>query len=392
MKTSAPCKSSLACFLAIGLTSVIGVGAPVEPQGPPPAAKAGWKAETVVEGLEHPWGLTWLPDGRALITAKRGTLHVVEDGKASEIPMSGLPDVFSENQGALMDVALHPADLEKDRIRVYMTLSTGTKEANRTVLVRGVFDGKEVSGIETLFQVEPDKDSDQHFGSRLVWLPDGTLLMSVGDGGNPPQEIDGMLARDQAQNKRSHLGAVLRLTEDGKAAPDNPFANEEGARPELWTIGNRNIQGMTRDPESGRIWANEHGPQGGDELNILRAGENYGWPLQTYGLDYRTSETIGQTNVEDAVSPVAVWTPAHAPSGLAFYNGDAFPDWKGSLFSGGLASKDIRRIMIDGEGSVTGQERLEIDRRVRDVSQGPDGYLYAITDEENGRLLKIVPE
>jgi aldose sugar dehydrogenase len=270
-----------------------------------------------------------------------------------------------------------------------MTMSAGTQQENRTILVRGVFEGTRVTNIETLFQVEPSKTGRAHFGSRLLWLPDGTLLMSVGDGGNPPQEIGGMLAREQAQNLGSHLGAVLRLTADGKPASDNPFIDRPDARPEIWTYGHRNIQGLTRDPQSGRVWANEHGPFGGDELNVIERGQNYGWPLQTLGRDYRTREPIGKPRVEGMVAPRAVWTPAHAPSGLAFYTGDRIPDWRGSLFSGGLAAEDIRRVMLDADGKVTGQERLTIGHRVRDVKQGPDGYLYAITDEENGRLLRI---
>jgi aldose sugar dehydrogenase len=374
--------------LAATIVALVAVGlrAQPEPTGPPPEAQ-GWRAVTVAEGLRHPWGLAWLPDGRTLVTAKHGTLHVLEKNRFQEVPLDGLPSVFSENQGALMDIALQPG--QGGDPRVYMTLSTGTEEENRTILVRGAFDGRRVGNIETIFRVEPAKSGAQHFGSRLLWLPDGTLLMSVGDGGNPPLRIGGMLAREQAQNQQSHLGAVLRLTADGKPAPDNPFVNEANARPEIWTYGNRNIQGLARDPQSGRVWANEHGPFGGDELNLLQAGRNYGWPLQTHGRDYRTKEEIGKRSVEGMVDPHVIWTPAHAPSGLAFYTGDRYPDWRGSLFSGGLASKDIRRVILDGNGNVTGQERFTIDRRVRDVKQGPDGYLYAITDEEDGRLLRI---
>jgi aldose sugar dehydrogenase len=358
-----------------------------EPTGPPPETK-GWRAVTVAEGVSHPWGMTWLPDGRLLVTAKAGTLHVLNKDRFDEIPMEGLPRVFSSGQGGLLDIAVHP----KDRSRVYMTLSAGTEQENRTILVRGRFDGKRVTNVETLFRVQPGKSGGAHFGSRLLWLPDGTLLMSIGDGGNPPQQIDGMLAREQAQNLESHHGTVLRLTEDGKPASGNPFLKKDGARPEIWTYGHRNIQGIARDPESGRIWANEHGPLGGDELNLLEQGQNYGWPLVTLGRDYKTKEEIGEDTMEGMVAPHVVWTPAHAPSGLAFYNGDQFPDWRGSLFSGGLRSEDIRRIALDGDGKVTGQERLSIGSRVRDVRQGPDGFLYALTDEENGRLLRIEPE
>ncbi|MBA2556794.1 MAG: PQQ-dependent sugar dehydrogenase [Chloroflexi bacterium] len=358
-----------------------------QPSGPPPEAK-GWRSVTVAEGVSHPWGMTWLPDGRLILTAKQGTLHVLNGDRFDRIEVDGLPPVFSEGQGALMDIALHP----KDPSRLYMTMSTGTSEENRTILVRGAFDGKRVTKVETLFSVEPPKSGTQHFGSRLLWLPDGTLLMSIGDGGNPPLQIGGKLAREQAQNLESHHGSVLRLTEDGKPAPDNPLAGKQGARPEIWSYGHRNIQGMTRDSESGRIWANEHGPFGGDELNLLEAGQNYGWPLVTLGRGYKTKEAIGEDSMEGMVEPRVVWTPAHAPSGLAFYTGKHFPDWRGSLFSGGLRSEDIRRISLDGQGKVVGQDRLSIGSRVRDVRQGPDGFLYAITDEKNGRLLRIEPE
>jgi aldose sugar dehydrogenase len=366
-----------------------GAFAQPKPSGPPPAA-GGWRAVKVAEGISHPWGIAWLPDGRAIITAKGGTLHVLSGNRFEEVRTEGLPEVFSANQGALMDIALHPG--HSDNPRLYMTLSHGTEKENRTILVRGVFDGEKVGHIETLFQVHPAKSGDQHFGSRLVWLADGTLLMSVGDGGNPPLKIGGMLAREQAQNLGSHLGSILRLTEEGKPASNNPFLNREGVQPELWTYGNRNIQGMTRDPVSGRVWANEHGPLGGDELNLIERGRNYGWPLQTFGRDYRTGETIGQPSVEGMMDPVVVWIPATAPSGLAFYTGPHFSHWRGSLFSGGLVSEDVRRIALDEHGRVQKQERLVIGSRVRDVKQGPDGFLYVITDEENGRLLRIEPE
>lgn len=378
----------VAAFALIGVSPAPAVGQP-EPSGPPPEAE-GWQAVTVAEGIRHPWGIAWLADGRPLITSRGGTLHLLNEGRFVEIPLEGLPDVFAENQGGLLDIVLHPE--AADDPRVYMTMSTGTEQANRTILVRGTFDGQRVRQIETLFEVEPTKSGGEHFGSRLLWLPDGTLLMSVGDGGNPPRRVGGMLAREQAQNLRTHLGSILRLTEDGEPAPDNPFVDREAAQPEIWTYGNRNVQGLALDPESGGVWANEHGPFGGDEVNLIEGGKNYGWPLATFGRDYKTREPIGKLTIEGAVDPKVVWIPATAPSGLAFYTGDHFPDWRGSLFSGGLVSEDVRRIALDGEGSVTGQERLTIGSRVRDVRQGPDGFLYVLTDEENGRLLRIEPE
>jgi aldose sugar dehydrogenase len=383
--------ASTAIALLAALSFATTSAAQPQPTGEPPAAK-GWKAVTVAEGVSRPWGIAWLPDGRPLITAKDGTLHTVRDGKFDDIPMDGLPEVFSSNQGAFMDIAVHPADKDANNARVYMTLSTGTRDANRTVLVRGTFDGKGVVDIKTLFQVEPTKDTNQHFGSRLLWLPDGTLLMSIGDGGNPPAQIGGMLAREQAQNLGSHLGSVLRLTAEGKPASGNPKFGDKNAKPEIWCYGNRNIQGLTRDPKTGRIWANEHGPRGGDEVNLLEAGRNYGWPEVTLGRDYRSGDAIGKTTAQGMVDPKVVWIPATAPSGLAFYTGTHFPDWRGSLFSGGLVSGDIRRIQLDANGNVVRQERLKIGDRVRDVKQGPDGYLYVLTDETDGKLLRIEPD
>ncbi|MFW6153653.1 MAG: PQQ-dependent sugar dehydrogenase [Planctomycetota bacterium] len=375
----------------LALAGCGGRAATPKPTGPP-AEVAGWKAVTVARGIRHPWGLAWLPDGRALVTSRDdAAVYLYDDGRFTPIPADGLPEVFTAGQGGLLDIAVHPDDTALP-VRVYLTLSTGTRAANRTILVRGVFDGRHLGTLETLFRTVRDKRGAQHFGSRLLWLPDETLLMSIGDGGNPPLRVGGMLAREQAQNLRSHLGSVVRLTADGTAAPDNPFVGRDDALPEIWTYGHRNIQGLARDPASGRIWATEHGPLGGDEVNVLQRGGNYGWPRQTQGRDYRTGRPIGRPNVEGTIDPKVVWTPVQAPSGLVFYTGTEFPDWRNSLFSGGLRAQDIRRLALDGDGNVTGQQRLVIGRRVRLVTQGPDGRLYALTDEEDGRLLRIEKE
>jgi glucose/arabinose dehydrogenase len=379
-------------ILPFGLTLALFAApafAELEPSAAPPAAK-GWHAVTVAEGIPQPWSITWLPDGRPLIASKEGKLHVLNGKRLDPVPLDGLPPLYSGGQGGLLDIALHPGD--KVNPRVYMTMSTGTSSANRTILVQGVFDGKRVHGIKTLFRVEQGKSGGQHFGSRLLWLPDGTLLMSIGDGGNPPQRVGAMLARDQAQNLGTHQGSILHLTAEGKAAPGNPLARRAGALPEIWSYGHRNIQGLARDPVSGRVWATEHGPRGGDELNLIEGGQNYGWPLQSYGADYRTGEPVGKRSVPGMTAPKVAWVPSPAPSGLALYTGSDFPQWRGSLFSGSLVGMDVRRIALDKDGNVQGQERLDIGRRVRDVRQGPDGSLYVLTDEEHGRLLRIVPD
>lgn len=375
-------------FLSLAGLALTPALAQLQTSDAPPAAK-GWRSVTVAEGVSHPWGMAWLPDGRLLVTSKNGTLHLLNGKRFENVPMEGLPSVFTGGQGGLMDISVHPAD--KSSARVYMTLSTGTSEANRTTLVQGVFDGKRLHSIKTIFRVEPDKSGGQHFGSRLLWQPDNTLLMSIGDGGNPPQKIGDMLARDQAQNLGSHHGSILHLNEFGKPAPGNLLASKPGAMPEIWSYGHRNIQGMARDG-AGRVWATEHGPKGGDELNLIEAGQNYGWPLQSYGRDYRTSEPVGQPVVAGMAAPKIAWVPSPGVSGLAYYTGSQFPQWRGSLFSGGLASMDVRRIALDKDGKVLSQERLAIGQRVRDVRQGPDGHLYLITDEDNGKLMRIVAE
>ena len=375
-------------FVCLGAFALAPAHAQLEVSDAPPPAK-GWRSVTVADGIAHPWGMAWLPDGRLMVTAKGGTLHMLNGKTFTKIPLEGMPALFADGQGGLFDISVHPTD--KTNVRVYMTMSTGTSEANRTTLVQGIFDGKRVHSIKTIFQVQPDKSGGQHFGSRLLWQPDGTLLMSVGDGGNPPQQIGGMLARDQAQNLASDQGSIIRLTAAGKPAPGNPLASKPGARPEIWSYGHRNIQGMARDA-AGRVWATEHGPKGGDELNLIEGGQNYGWPLQSYGRDYRTSEPVGKQVVPGMAAPKVAWVPSPGPSGLAFYTGSQFPQWKGSLFSGGLASMDVRRIALDKDGKVVSQDRLAIGQRVRDIRQGPDGHLYLITDEVNGKLMRIVPE
>jgi glucose/arabinose dehydrogenase len=364
--------------------------AQVQPGGEPPAAK-GWRTETVTDALPQAWGMAWLPDGRMLVTGKEGTLHLVAGGKVQAVPLEGLPALMTSGQGGLLDIAVHPAD-KGPAVRVYMTMANGSSSENRTILVQGSFDGKKVSGIKTLFRASPSKSGGQHFGSRLAWMADGTLLMSIGDGGNPPQRVGNMLAREQAQNLGSHNGSILRLTSEGRPAPGNPLAARPGALPEIWSYGHRNVQGLTVDAASGRVYASEHGPRGGDEINRIEGGKNYGWPIQSFGADYNTREPVGKPSVAGMVDPLVAWVPSPAPSGLALYTGSAFPQWRGSLFSGSLAAMDVRRIELDKDGKVVRQERLSIGKRVRDVRQGPDGHLYVLTDEDDGRILRIVPD
>lgn len=261
---------------------------PIDPVGETPPA-SGWKAVTVTGGVMHPWAAVWLPDQETvLITEREGRLRVFEDGQLRMEPVAGLPDILSINQGGLMDIVLHPSFAE-NRL-VYLAYSAGTPDANRTTLGRGRLaeDLSRLDDFEVIFRVNEDKPGGQHFGSRLLWLPDGTLLMSIGDGGNPPIKVGGHLTRFNAQDLASHLGKVLRMDENGKPAADNPWADDDDPEtdPYIWTYGHRNIQGIARHPETGDIWATEHGARGGDELNLLKAGENYGWPEATYSAEY----------------------------------------------------------------------------------------------------------
>ncbi|MEA3276272.1 MAG: PQQ-dependent sugar dehydrogenase [Pseudomonadota bacterium] len=374
----------LLCGATAGCTADTG-SAPIS--GDVPEAD-GWRAEVVVSGLSHPWSIAWLPDGSALVTEREGRLRLIRDGKLDPKPIAGVPPVLASGQGGLLDVSLHP-DFADNRL-VYLTFATGSRDANRTALARGRLDGRALRDTEVIFENADPKSGGQHFGSRIVWLPDKSLLMSIGDGGNPPISFGGENIRNQAQNPGTHFGKVLRLHDDGTPHPDNPFANRPDAKPEIWSIGHRNVQGMTRDPISGRIWANEHGSRGGDELNLIEGGNNYGWPDVTYSKEYWGPRISDETSRPGIADPKLVWTPSKAPSGLAFYTGDIYPQWKGNLFSGALKFRQIRRIELDGT-RVVNEEKLTIGQRVRDARQGPDGYLYVLTDEDDGALLRILP-
>jgi glucose/arabinose dehydrogenase len=309
------------------------------------------------------------------------------------VAVKGVPEVLPVGQGGLLDIVLHP-NFSKNRW-IYITYSAGRRQANRTMLARGRIneDLTELTEVKTLFRVAQSKQGGQHFGSRLLWLDDRTLLMSIGDGGNPPLQLDGRLIRLNAQDLSSHLGKTLRLDEDGKPLSDNPFAVDGDPRtdPHIWTYGHRNIQGMAIHPQSREIWATEHGARGGDELNLLRKGQNYGWPKATYSIEYFGPRISEATTLPGAMDPVVVWTPCIAPSGLVFYTGPEFPRWQGDLLAGGLVLRQIRRLDFK-EGKIVGQTTLQFEDRIRWIGQGPDGGIYVLTDEIDGKLLRIVPE
>jgi glucose/arabinose dehydrogenase len=362
---------------------------PLLTEGDVPAER-GFRAVSLVQGLEHPWGMAWLPNGDLLITERPGRLRRVRNGQLDAEPLSGLPEVFNKGQGGLLDICLHP-QFEENR-RIYFTYAHGSRLANRTRVAAAVMAGNSLENWEVIFEVAAGKAGGQHFGSRMLWLPDRTLMVSIGDGGNPPVRLEGDWIRKQAQNRRSHLGKILRIKADGTVPGDNPFVASADAEPVLWSYGHRNIQGLAYDRLRSLVWASEHGALGGDELNLIQAGENYGWPAVTYSREYFDGSKISpHTSRPGMTDPKVVWMTAIAPSGLVVYDGDRFERWRGDVFVGGLKSQDIRRIDLDEAGRVVGQTALRIGQRVRDVRQGPDGLLYVLTDESNGSLFRLEP-
>ncbi len=341
--------------------------------------------EPIYEGLEHPWSLAVLSDGSFLVTERPGRLkHISIEGEITEI--AGVPTVNAFNQGGLLEVLPHP-NFDDNRI-IYLTYSKpdpANSGDTATALARGFLIDGELLALEDIFVQDRYSSPGRHYGSKLAWMPDGTLLMSIGDRGtNPPR----------AQDLADHAGKLLRLTELGEPAPDNPFVADSLAMPEVFSWGNRNIQGLYVDPETSHIWATEHGPRGGDELNWIRAGTNYGWPVVSLGRDYRTQEQFanGQRQHPDMADPYIDWTPGIAPSGLTKITNDHFGPWQGNLIAGGLRTQQLRRIVFEN-GEVVHQEEILRDRlgRIRDVRIGPDSNLYVITDAPSGALFKIFP-
>lgn len=354
--------------------------------------------EPAVEGLNRPWGVAWLPNGDLLITERPGRLRLVRAGVLDPDPVPGVAPVadvtaqqlFASSQGGLLDIALHPR-FQQNRW-VYFSYAHGNQGANGTRVARARFDGSALSDWDVIFTVNRSKAGGQHFGSRLAWLPDDTLLVSIGDGGNPPVSLDGAWIRLQAQNPASHLGKLIRIREDGSIPPDNPFVGQAAADPAVWSLGHRNIQGLAYDPVHSRVWATEHGSRGGDELNLIRPGANHGWPVVAHSLEYSSGQPVAPaTSAPGYVDPSRVWMDTIAPSGLAVFQGDRVPQWRGNLFAGGLVARGVRRLQLDADGAVTAESVIPIGARVRDVRQGPDGELYVLTDEEQGRLLRVRP-
>jgi glucose/arabinose dehydrogenase len=339
----------------------------------------------IAKGLEHPWAVEPLPDGSLLVTEKPGRMRIVSANGQLGKPITGVPKVDARDQGGLLDVALSPS-FESDRT-IFWSFSEPHEGGNATSVARGVLssDRSRLEQVRVIFRARPTYDGTKHYGSRLVFGSDGNLFVTLGERSDAPM-------RPQAQRLDSHMGKILRITPDGQAPRDNPFVGRDGALPEIWSLGHRNVQAAGLDPD-GQLWEVEHGTRGGDELNKVEKAKNYGWPVQAYGVEYSGSPISGAATAREGMEqPVYYWDPVIAPSGLQFYTGDAFPAWKGSLFVGSMGQQRLVRLVLK-DGKVTGEEHLLKDRkqRVRDVRQGPDGALYLVTDQENGELWRVRP-
>jgi glucose/arabinose dehydrogenase len=356
-----------------------------------PERKSGvaFEVVTVAEGLENPWGLTFLPGGRMLVTERPGRLRIVTpDGKLSE-PVAGLPPVAAGGQGGLLDVSLDPQFASNGLI--YWSYAEPRDGVNNSAVARGkLVEGAapRVENVQVIFHQEPSLKSALHFGGRLVWRRDGTLFVTLG-------ERSITEGRMQSQRMDGLLGKIVRINADGSIPKDNPFVGKEGVRPEIWSIGHRNVQGAAINPSTGELWSVEHGTRGGDEINIPRAGKDYGWPTIAYGIEYRGAAITGGIQQQAGMEqPRYYWDPVIAPSGMMFYTGDLFKEWKGNLFIGGMVSMQLTRLTINGE-KVVDEEHLLEDmtprERIRDVRQGPEGAVYLVTDNAKGRILKLVP-
>lgn len=373
-------------LIALAAVAVFSLARPADAQQAQrfSTGKADIVVETVARGLENPWSLAFLPDGRMLVTERPGRLRIIGQGGAVSAPLEGVPEVAATGQGGLLDVILGP-DFVTSRL-IYMSFAEpGEGGANGTAVARGKLssDGRRIEALAVIFSQKPKIASRLHFGSRLAFGTDGKLYATTGERfGN----------RDMAQGLDNHLGKVIRVNPDGSVPDDNPFVGQAGALPEIFSYGHRNPQGLTVHPVTGRLWLHEHGARGGDEINLPEAGKNYGWPVISYGVHY-SGARIGEGTAKPGMEqPIHYWDPSIAPSGMAFYHQGAIPAWEGNLFVGALAGQHLARLEIEGE-RVTGEEKLfaDLGARFRDVRMGPDGHLYVLTDSDEGRLLRIRP-
>jgi len=341
-----------------------------------------FKVVKLVDFLEHPWSLAFLPDGRMLVTERPGRLRIVKNGALEKKPVEGLPQVTEHGQGGLHDVVPHPKFAENQLI--YFAYAARGRDGVGTELARARLVGDHLEHVQVLFRQEPKGSSGNHFGGRIVFDRAGYVYLTLGDRGE----------KERAQKPDDHAGSVIRLFDDGRVPEDNPFFGRPGWKPEKFDLGHRNQQGAAINPRTGALWTHEHGPQGGDEVNIIRKGRNYGWPVITYGVNYGIGTKIGEgTSKPGMEQPIHYWVPSIAPSGMAFYSGDKFPKWQGDLLVGALKDQMLVRLKLDGDRVVKEERMLKgVLARIRDVRIGPDGYVYLLTDEGRGVLARLEPE
>ncbi len=367
----------------VGMTVLMTLIAPATAQTIQ-SEKHSFRVVTLVRGLQNPWSMAFLPDGRMLVTEREGRLRIVsKDFKLDPKPVEGLPEIVATGQGGLFEVAIHPQYAQNGWI--YWAYNAPGPGGWGTTLARGKLisdaNNYRMTEVQLLFSMEPKTRTGQHFGGRIVFDGKGIVYLTLGDRGDKPR----------AQKLDDHAGSVIRLHDDGRVPADNPFVNRAGAKPEKFTLGNRNMQGAALHPQTGELWTHEHGPQGGDEINVMRAGRNYGWPVISYGVNYGIGTKIGEGNAKPGMEqPLHYWVPSIAPSGMAFYTGDKFPNWKGNLLVGALRDEMLVRLELNGE-KVVREERLLKGQigRIRDVRVGPDGLVYLLTDEREGVVLRL---
>jgi len=349
-----------------------------------------YRIVTVVDALVQPWSIAFLPGGDTLITERPGRLRIVRQGKLLPQPVEGVPAVFHSSQGGLLEVMPHP-NFATNRLLYISYSKPGATEAEaRTVLIRGRFENDKLTGVQQIF--EADHRGRNHFSGKIAFDRNGFLFLTVGDRQVPPE---GNLEAHPAQDLTNHHGKILRLHDDGRVPADNPFVSRAGAKPEIWSYGHRNLQGMAIHPETGDLWANEHGPQGGDELNRIQPGRNYGWPVIGFGVNYTTGAAIHSGTMRQGMEqPVRVWVPSIGISGMMIYTGDRFPQWKGNMFVGGMAGQQLSRLTLIGTRVVNEETLVQQRGRIRDVRQGPDGFIYLVTDDRDGKptpILRLEP-
>ncbi len=377
-------------FAAVaGATIVVAAASPLSAQ---PAVQRtalhDFRAVTVAEGLENPWSVAFVPGGDILITERPGRLRIVRNGALLPTPVAGLPTIRTGGQGGLLDVLPHPAFATNRLIYFSYAKPSADGQQGATAVARARFENDRLTNVQEIFEAQVWSAGRGHHGSRLAFDANGFLFITLGDRQVPPE---GDLAAHPAQSLANHFGTVVRLHDDGRVPADNPFVGREGALPQIWSYGHRNVQGLAIHPTTGDVFASEHGPQGGDEVNVLQPGKNYGWPVVGFGVNYRTGSAIHSgTHKEGMEQPVHVWVPSIGTSGLMFYTGDKFPQWRGNLFAGGLSGEQLVRLTLNGRAVTDVETMLRRQGRIRDVRQGPDGFIYVAFEDRNGGKTAVV--